>query len=256
MNIFMYDGTFEGLLTSVFYSFENNIEPKKIDSMHSVQRTLFSTIYEVDTDKQKASRVWNGLKKKTSKQTCQKIYRAFLSEEKDVEMLIFNFICYCISGPEKAHENFGNVYVLEIDQLSRKVGKEAHYAIMFIRMEKTEDGFYLGRFEPKYDIFPLIIKHFSDRYADQEWLLYDVKRNYGYYYDTQVAEKIEINNPQLRYDESLWTSHQDEEELAYQEAWKGYYDSLTIKERKNKKLQMQHMPKRFWKYLPEKSHAI
>ncbi|MDD3778627.1 MAG: DUF4130 domain-containing protein, partial [Proteiniphilum sp.] len=42
------------------------------------------------------------------------------------------------------------------------------------------------------------------------------------------------------------------DEKLFQELWKGYFKAMTIKERINPRLQRQHMPKRFWKYLTEK----
>ncbi len=35
--------------------------------------------------------------------------------------------------------------------------------------------------------------------------------------------------------------------------WIGFYDAIAIKERKNKKLMIENMPKKYWKYLPEKN---
>ena len=43
-----------------------------------------------------------------------------------------------------------------------------------------------------------------------------------------------------------------EDEKLYQELWKGYFKSLTIKEHINLKLKRQYMPKHYWKYLTEK----
>jgi probable DNA metabolism protein len=43
---------------------------------------------------------------------------------------------------------------------------------------------------------------------------------------------------------------QEGEEI-YQRLWKTYFTHINIQERKNLKLQRQHMPRRFWKYLPE-----
>jgi probable DNA metabolism protein len=43
-----------------------------------------------------------------------------------------------------------------------------------------------------------------------------------------------------------------EDEQLFQKLWKAYFKSLTIKERINPKLQRQHLPKRYWKYLTEK----
>jgi len=43
-----------------------------------------------------------------------------------------------------------------------------------------------------------------------------------------------------------------EDEKQFQELWKGYFNSMTIKERINPKLHRQNLPKRYWKYLTEK----
>ncbi|RYE25413.1 MAG: DUF4130 domain-containing protein, partial [Sphingobacteriales bacterium] len=38
----------------------------------------------------------------------------------------------------------------------------------------------------------------------------------------------------------------------YQLLWKSYFNNSNIKERKNMKLHIQHIPRRYWKYLTEK----
>jgi probable DNA metabolism protein len=43
-----------------------------------------------------------------------------------------------------------------------------------------------------------------------------------------------------------------EDEVKYKRMWNDYCQSTTIRERLNLKLQKQHMPKRYWKFLPEK----
>ena len=43
-----------------------------------------------------------------------------------------------------------------------------------------------------------------------------------------------------------------EAEPDYQVLWKSYFDSVNIPERKNMKLHLQHVPRRYWKYLSEK----
>lgn len=43
-----------------------------------------------------------------------------------------------------------------------------------------------------------------------------------------------------------------QDEKLFQDLWKNYFGALTIRERINPKLQRQHMPRRFWKFLTEK----
>ena len=44
----------------------------------------------------------------------------------------------------------------------------------------------------------------------------------------------------------------DEDELVFQTLWRDYFKSTNIKSRKNMRLHIQHVPKRYWKYLSEK----
>ena len=60
--IYVYDGSFEGLLTAVFESFESRELPCSIVAEDEFVPTLFSS-KTVDTDPQKADRVRRGLKK-------------------------------------------------------------------------------------------------------------------------------------------------------------------------------------------------
>ncbi|MCD8186666.1 MAG: DUF4130 domain-containing protein, partial [Rikenellaceae bacterium] len=102
----------------------------------------------------------------------------------------------------------------------------------------------------KHNCLPLTLGYFKDRFADQKWIVYDIRRQYEFYYD--LTRVIEINLPtdpmdggQL--DEKLMA----EDEKRFQELWNGYFKALTIRERINLKVQRQHMSRRFWKYLPE-----
>ena len=51
--------------------------------------------------------------------------------------------------------------------------------------------------------------------------------------------------------QSLKALYNEEEEL-YQQLWQQYFSSVNIVARKNMKLHIQHMPRRYWRYLVEK----
>ena len=44
----------------------------------------------------------------------------------------------------------------------------------------------------------------------------------------------------------------DENEELYQKLWQQYFNSVNIAARKNMKLHIQHMPRRYWRHLVEK----
>ena len=64
-------------------------------------------------------------------------------------------------------------------------------------------------------------------------------------------EIISLEHP-IAFGESQKKELLNEKELHYQKLWIEYFDHTNIKERRNDKLHVQHVPKRYWKYLTEK----
>ena len=145
--------------------------------------------------------------------------------------------------------DYGHPDVLAVQQTSKKVHREKHRMEAFVRFQLTNDGLYYALIQPDYNVLPLIHSHFKNRYADQRWLIYDSRRKYGLYYDLDKVEEVRIDFSESG---SETPNIYDEEEGLYQELWKQYFDSINIKARKNMKLHIQHVPKRYWKYLVEK----
>ena len=98
----------------------------------------------------------------------------------------------------------------------------------------------------------MIMNHFKNRFADQRWLIYDAKRKYGIYYDLETVRIVEINFQANVNSSKPLMEISDEREEFYQTLWRRYFNSVNIKARTNMKLHIQHMPKRYWKYLTEK----
>ena len=102
----------------------------------------------------------------------------------------------------------------------------------------------------------MISDHFKRRYADQKWLIYDLSRNYGIFYDLKQVQPVafaEFENKNLP---ALHAPEWDSGEIEFQKLWKTYFQSTNIPSRKNTKLHLQHVPKRYWKYLTEKNPTI
>ena len=123
----------------------------------------------------------------------------------------------------------------------------------FVRFQKTADGLFFSLIEPDHDVLSLLVKHFRDRYADQRWLIYDARRKYGIYYDMEKVETVELNFDESTSNGKDISAMYDASETLYQMLWQQYFGSVNIAARKNTKLHLRHMPKRYWKYLPEKT---
>jgi probable DNA metabolism protein len=138
-----------------------------------------------------------------------------------------------------------------MNQTAKKVDREKHRMKAFIRFQKTKDELYYAIVQPDFNVLPLIAAHFKERYADQYWLIYDVRRKYGLYYDRHIVEEVKIDFTENISDAALKSMYDEQEDL-YQSLWQTYFKNVNIAARKNMKLHIQHMPKRYWKYLTEK----
>ncbi len=249
--ILIYDGSFDGFLSCVFFVYNHKITNPIIRKESEANNQLFTITENIITDKNNALRVWKGFLSKTSRSQQQEFFKAFLSEIKGVENTLLSYIQNVFTKKTNSGIDFSNNDILKISQVAKMVGREKHRMEAFVRFQLTKDFIYTATVEPDFNVLPLIVSHFKDRYADQKWMIYDIKRNYGIYYNLKTIETIVIDS----FSRTKFNISSDlllPEEKDFQKLWSTYFNSVTIKSRKNDKLHKQHLPKRYWKYLIEK----
>ncbi|MBC7423270.1 MAG: TIGR03915 family putative DNA repair protein [Ferruginibacter sp.] len=252
MDIVTYDGSWQGFFSAVFEVYEYKLSAPSIYKKEVAPASLFGKTHEVITNETKAKRVMDKLKQKLSPKAFQQLYKTFLSEQKDVENTMLRYIQYILSSKALVENNYTNADVLLLQQVSKKVDREKHRMEAFVRFQLTKDELYYAIVQPDYNVLPLILTHFKNRYADQRWLIYDALRKYGIYYDLHTVTEVQIDFSADVHNKNELASIYDEKEILYQTLWQQYFSSVNIKARKNMKLHIQHMPKRYWKYLIEK----
>lgn len=241
----IYDGSFDGFLTAVFAVYEERLEVVSITPEAYFQVGLFAEGIEVITDVKKAERVWKGLEK--FKKFRHDVYWSFLSEIEGNELVLLKTIQYVLATSRVA--DYGHPQLLRTAQVRKMVGREKHRMEAFIRFQLTKDSIYFAHVAPDFNVLPLIATHFKNRYADQHWVIYDIKRSYGLYYDLFKVTPMQMDFAENAPEKAIFT----EAEADYSALWKNYFKSTTIKSRINLKLHTRHVPKRYWKYLNEKS---
>ncbi|WP_167342872.1 TIGR03915 family putative DNA repair protein [Nonlabens sp. SY33080] len=261
--ILVYDDTFDGLLSAIFDSYLYKFDSVEIRSIRVYQPEIFNKTQEVITDEIKVKRLQKKLLQLFGISGLHKIFKAFLSESQDVENLLFYIIKTSISNNKSILNDAANDIVLSFDKLVKKVHREKHRMEAFVRFHLIEGDIYYANIEPDFNVLPLISKHFKSRYADQKWIIYDLKRSYGIFYDLKTVKEITIDlttqNKKGIYNtiqtgqgvKNLLTTKQLKENN-YTNLWNQYFKSTNIEYRKNLKLHIQHVPKRYWKYLSEK----
>jgi probable DNA metabolism protein len=256
MHALLYDGTFDGFLSAVFDVYYYKFEAPSIVKESSFNGNVFEKVHTVHTDATHSTRVWTGLAKRLSPDALEQAYKTFLSGVPNMENVLLHYVQYAFRAETAIETDFGNAAVLAVHQMAKKVQREKHRMEAFVRFQQTADGLYYAIIEPDFDVLPLITKHFRDRYADQRWMIWDGKRKYGIYYDLQTVTLVQVSFGAGTNSGKDVSAVYDESEALYQQLWQHYFKSVNIPARKNTRLHLQHMPVRYWKYLPEKRSVL
>lgn len=253
---FTYDGSFDGLLSVLLTCWETRRWPEAIQPEGAAQGGLFSDTQFVPTDEARARRVWEGLLRHMPAEARTNLYKTFLSERADRELLIFRYVQLAIAaGGQDISENYADETVRTVAAVCKQLFREKHRMEAFVRFERTQDGLFHASIEPDFDVLPLIAEHFTKRYADQRWLIFDRRRRYGLYYDLQRTDVVSFDgavDAVAGGTAAVSAAVLDEREPLFQVLWQAYFDHVNIPERRNVKLHRRHMPKRYWRYLTEK----
>jgi probable DNA metabolism protein len=253
--VYAYDGSFQGFLSTIFCIFEKHSEPEDIIALLPDRQLPIIPLCHVNSCQNKSDRVWNGLVKRTSLKNAGLFRVAFLSGEPQKEMLLWRYLKKVFTScQDDFYQNMLDEDVWEMVQMARRVRHEAHRFQGFVRFRQTREQVFFSPIDPDHDILRLIAPFFKGHLGDQKWVVYDVKRNYGIYYDQQTLQEVVLKDP--AFDLSSGRLNKEAramDEDLYSKLWQNYYDAINIIERKNHRQMKQAMPKRYWKYLPEKN---
>ena len=253
--VFLYDGSFQGMLTAIFEAYKQKVSgDSRIVSTERYLAGFFDDATEIITDIEKSDRVAKGILQKISAEAFRLILTSFLSEIEGVETLILEYINLGFRKGEKINRLIGDDKVFLINSYSQKVGSETHRMKGLIRFKKLMDNSFYASIEPDFNILPLLENHFHKRFGQQNWIIHDLKREKALIHKDGLIELCPVldwESSPLN-DKNTQQSVVSEDEALYASAWKKYFKSIAIKNKINPRLQMQFMPKKYWKHLTEK----
>lgn len=244
MKHYLYDGSFEGLLTAIFYAYSNKDEVMISRKNHYTPHLFFEP-HDIITEEDKFDRVYNSILTKLSSATLKRVYLLYLSELEDADTLAFNYLKLCYTYSDDINLAKNNDTIISVDTYCRKVTLESHRFKGFVRFNEVSPGIYYSKIEPDHHILPLIMNHFIQRFSDQHFIIHDSRRNVAIIYNKEESLLKELSTNES----SQLVQCIIEDEFAA--LFKSFYHSINIVERKNSKQQLRYMPKRYWKNLVE-----
>lgn len=243
---YIYDGTFDGLLTCVFESYERKEELADISSAEEPQAVLFAP-RTVVTCQAKAERVYKSIARNISPQAQDLIRCGFLTCAPQKELLIYRFLRIGFRVGGQVMQMLTEPSIHQLNKAVRHLKTESHAFMGFVRFS-IHDDVLVAVIEPKNRVLPLIAGHFCQRFAGDTFLIYD--KHHGealmYRHDAQPEERLMMLNA-----DEISIPEADEKEEGYRRLWKRFYDTVAIQERINPRARLSHMPKRYWAHLTE-----
>ena len=236
-----YDGSFDGFLTCVFRSDAGREEAVCFHTYEEGAYTLGPT-RRVDTDREKALRVFRSISPKMGNGAADLVYRAFLTCLEERELHIYRFLRYGYRRGPSAMRDLGDDRVNVLNKAVYHLNHEAHLYTGFVRFSDY-DGVLMGEIEPKNRVLPLIRGHFVGRYNTEQFLLYDRAHGEALVYKPRQWAIVPV--------EGITLPPAGAEELRYRRLWRQFYDTIAIEGRYNPKLRQTHMPKRYWHMMTE-----
>lgn len=236
--VYLYDGNYYSLINLIIELLKSKIKPINIKCDNNYEMNLLDEVVflKVDNNYNFFDKMPISIKRAT--------YYLFLSDQKDKELLIYEFLKSAFKYKENVFRYRNIDSVNETLKVIKYVGSEAHKYKGFLRFKCINNKFYFGEIEPNNNIIGILVHHFKKRMNDP-WIIHDVKRNIYAIYDlkkvTYLSEK-DILKMNLKIDST---------EENFEDLWKTFFKTISIKERKNLKCQMNFMPKRYWSHMLE-----
>lgn len=238
---YLYDETFEGLLTCLYANYYDEVA-SGIYSQFVYQENFLRPNKKIITDEEKAEKVAAGIRKKISSEAFEHIYNVFLSNDPAKENKILKYVIYGFKVGKKIDAYHTHEVVLPVHKLSKQVSYETHRFTGLLRFMEVGTVLYAA-FEPDHYILPKLADHFIERFKNENLLIHDTKRNLALAYN-----KKEWNIWEYTLSNEIPLS---ENERHFQALWQGYFDHIGIETRKNEGLQQQFVPLKYRKHLTE-----
>ena len=243
MNTYLYDGTFDGLLTAYFYAYKDtNLYTICAQAKH--QPALHETVKQIATQTDKAERIRKSVYDKLSSTVMYNLYLLYLSELPDCDVLGLRYLRLCYQHGISINQAKHHPVIRQVEDYRYKVTRELDRMKGFLRFQQIDKQVYYAKFAPDHNQLPLLRRHLMRRFSDQKWIVHDQRRNIALVYNLFDSMIVPLTQEEAT---ALLQDKQDD----YIHLFQRYFNTIAIKERTNKRLQDQSMPHRYRQYMPE-----
>ncbi|MDR3231563.1 MAG: TIGR03915 family putative DNA repair protein [Synergistaceae bacterium] len=240
--IYIYDGTWDGLMCLIYRTAEDGVVPEAILRNGAEKQGLLFESARVENNSNIAEATASLLRKRVSGPTWGDAWFALLSGDDGADMALWHLLERVWRRGRRAELDLADPCIDAVRRAARHTGGEYEKYLGVTRF-KDVGGILYAQIEPGCDVLPLLAGHFSRRLTDRGWVLHDLRRARAavcrgadwYVTDMDPSQAPRIGSGEQR----------------YQDLWREFYRATTTRERLNYKVQRTHMPRKYWKHLVE-----
>ena len=243
MVIFVHDGSFEGLLTAIYEAYYRGERPDAIVSRNCLQTGFLDSYLFIETEQEKAARVYDSVKRKISANALDNAYLVHLSGLEDSGTIVYRYLRLGWKMGPGVDSHLSDDRVMNAHKISSRVDREMNRMKGFVRFSLLEGGIYYAPIKPAYNITGLLAPHFAERLAGQNWAIHDTARDIAAVCcggKWVLLDNLAEHLPGFA-----------KEEAEYRLLWKEFFDSIAISSRTNLRLQKALIPRRYRRNLTE-----
>ena len=239
--IFLYDGTFDGFICCVYESYTYKEFPVSFADSGESDPISFYPVRHIQTNAAHAQRVLRSLDW-LDRNMLSLLYRAFLTCMPNKEIHLYALIRKLYQDGISFLNNPSDDTYYPVAKALRHLSGELEKLRGFIRFSDYS-GVLVAEIEPKNRVLPLLSPHFCNRYANEQFVIFDRIHHEALVYSAGQHKIISMDSLQL--------NSPDQQEICYRTLWRKFYETIEIKERHNPKCQNAFLPKRYRKVMTE-----
>lgn len=249
MTVYRCEDSLESIFTAIYLSYEENREAEDTYLALNDDPMLFAEDVRIRPDPARAVKVMRTLERRFGEEDYLRICTALASTDNEKAQAVYRTVVKglderCARG--HLFDNLTDRYVMQTFSIARKAGREIGHLREFLRFQELENGILFAKIGPECNVLTFLMPHFADRLPIENFVIYDSTRNlFGIHPARQrwyLFSGEDEKEPELRF---------SEEEMQYQELFRHFCRTVSIKERENRELQRNMLPLRFREYMIE-----
>lgn len=241
------EDSLEGIFTAIYDAFlyKNQMKQPYTDNISIAVgegcMALFAKEIAVKTDARKVEKTVQTIRNRLGYSVYDTLLHSLCHFDEERASVVLGYLVRAFGKEQRISEHLADPYVMRVMELSRKVGNEIQKFYGFLRFREAEEVL-VAEIEPKCNLVPLMMEHFTDRFPNENFIIYDVQRKIAAVHEA-FHSCVLVAGEELNLG--------DRKDDVFETLWRQYVATMEIQERHNERCQNNLMPKWYRKYMFE-----